>query len=106
MRIKVHSKLRYILPCTSASSVHVSRDADNGERAGAGGAIAGAGETAARAGAMVMAGEYVCNDSGMWPLVGAVAVVVAGAGTLAVVVAGVDAVEVAVVGVDGVGAVV
>jgi len=45
----------------------VSRDAHNGERACAGGTIAGAGETAARAGAMVMAGEYVCNDSGMWP---------------------------------------
>ena len=102
--MKIHCKLRYILPCTSASSVHVSRNAHNGERAGAGGAIAGAGETAARA--MVVAGEYVCNDSGMWPLVGAVAVVVAGVGTLAVVVAGVDAVEVAVVGGDGVGAVV
>jgi len=53
----------------------VSRDAHNGERACAGGTIAGAGETAARAGAMVMAGEYVCNDSGMWPFVLALAVV-------------------------------
>ena len=58
MRIKVLCKLRYILPCTSASSVHVSRDAHNGERACAGGTITGAGETAARAGAMVMAGEH------------------------------------------------